>query len=446
MSNLNGLSFDTLNRMRESFLSDRANRTNMRAATSVGLSKAALDSTVDWSITQHFSIDLKQGSITNQKQSGRCWMFASLNTMRFEIIKKYKLKDFELSQSYPLFYDKLEKSNYFLESILNTLDEETDSRLIAHLLTDPVSDGGQWDMFVGLVEKYGVVPKDVMKETAVSSMTREMDRVLTRKLREYTCTLREAHAAGEVESSLRERKAQMIEEVYRILCISLGCPPVAFDLEMRDEDDNLIRRNGITPQEFFREFVGWDLSDYVSIISAPTKDKPFFRTYGIEYLGSVYEGRPVHYLNLPLDALKKAAIAQLSDGHPVWFGCDVGQSSARNGVMDPGIVRYDELFNVSFTMDRAQRLDYHESLITHAMVFLGVELDDSGAPVRWRVENSWGNEPGREGYYVMSDAWFDEYLYQVVVNRNYLPEEYRKMLSQEAIMLKPWDPMGSLAR
>ena len=237
----------------------------------------------------------------------------------------------------------------------------------------------------------------------------------------------------------------MLGEVYRILAICLGVPPQVFTFEARDCDDNFIRQSDVTPQEFFRNSVGWDLSDYVSLINAPTADKPYFRTYGVKFLSSVYEGRPVRYLNLPIAQLKEAAIAQLKDGRPVWFGCDVGQSSIREGVMDPDVLRYDELLGVKFTLDRGQRLEYHQSLMTHAMVLLGVNLDEDGHPTRWRVENSWGKDAGADGYYVMSDEWFDEYLYQIVVDKKYLPRETAALLSQEPIMLEPWDPMGSLA-
>ena len=193
--------------------------------------------------------------------------------------------------------------------------------------------------------------------------------------------------------------------------------------------------------------MGWDLSNYVSLIHAPTADKPFGKTYSVKYLGSVKEGRPVKYLNLPIEQLKAAAIAQMQDGKPVWFGCDVGKSSIReNGIMDLGVIRADQLFGLSFPMDKAQRLDYGHSLMTHAMVFLGVNLDDQGKPNRWRVENSWGKEPGKDGYYVMSDDWFSEYTYQVVVHRKYLPGEALEQLKAEPILLEPWDPMGSLAR
>lgn len=424
-----------------------ANAIAMNAVVHNGVVKSAISYEAFRQQRHEFSVNIKTGEITNQKASGRCWMFAALNVMRFEVMEKLKLESFEFSQSYPLFFDKLEKANYFLENILDTLDEPTGGRLVSFLLTDPMGDGGQWDMFCGLVEKYGVVPKDAMPESSCSSATREMDYYLTLKLREFACTLRTAHQKGAARQQLLEKKEQMLEEIYKILCICLGKPPKAFCFEARDVDGNFIREAQITPKEFFQKYVGWNLEDYVSLINAPTRDKPFGKTYSVRYLGSVKEGRPVRYLNLPVEQLKAAAIAQLKDGKPVWFGCDVGKCSIReNGMMDLSVIRADQLFGISFPLNKAERLDYGHSLMTHAMVFLGVNLDEQGKPNRWRVENSWGKEPGKDGYYVMSDDWFTEYTYQVVVHKKYLSSEALAQLEAEPVMLQPWDPMGSLAR
>ncbi len=436
-----------LTKFEQQFDANPANAVAMNAAVQNGIVKSAISYEAFRRERHEFSVNIKQGEITNQKASGRCWMFAALNVMRFEVMQKLNLETFEFSQSYPLFFDKLEKSNYFLENILDTLDEPTAGRLVSFLLTDPMGDGGQWDMFCGLVEKYGVVPKDAMRESVSSSATREMDYYLTLKLREFACTLRTAHEKGAEMEQLRGSKEQMLAEIYRILCISLGKPPKEFCFETRDKDGNFIRDAKITPQEFFAKYVGWNLDDYVSLINAPTADKPFGKTYSVKYLGSVKEGRAVRYLNLPIEQLKAAAIAQMQDGKPVWFGCDVGKCSIReNGIMDLNVIRADQLFGVSFPMDKAQRLDYGHSLMTHAMVFLGVNLDEQGRPNRWRVENSWGKEPGKDGYYVMSDDWFTEYTYQVVVHKKYLSQEALEQLKAEPILLESWDPMGSLAK
>ena len=437
---------EMLSRFSADFNAEKCHKIAMNAVTQNGVTKSAMSPMALRKDEHQFSINLKQGEITNQKSSGRCWMFAALNTMRFEIIKKLNLETFELSQNYPLFWDKLEKANYFLENILATLDEPTNGRLIAWLLSSPLGDGGQWDMFCGLIDKYGVVPKDAMPETACSSATGEMDKFMTLKLREYACKLRAMHKDGKTAEELASQKEEMLSTIYRMLCICLGEPPRSFTFETRDKDDKFIRVENITPQEFFAKYVGLNLEDYVSLINAPTKDKPYGHSYTVKFLGSVRGGRPVRYLNVPVEVLKRASIAQMSDGQPVWFGCDVGAFSIReNGIMDMDVLKTDELFETQWNLTKAQRLDYGQSLMTHAMVFTGVNLDGEGKPERWRVENSWGKEAGKDGYYVMSDRWFDEYTYQVVVNRKYLTEEELRQYESEPIALEPWDPMGSLA-
>ena len=440
------ISQNLLDQLEKRFDENPGNRMAMNAAVSCGICASSRNYVTEREIHHEFSISLEQGAVTNQKRSGRCWMFAVLNCMRFQVIKKQNLEDFELSQSYPLFYDKLEKANYFLESILDTLDEPTDGRLIAHLLAAPLNDGGQWDMLCSIVEKYGLVPKTAMPESVSSSATQEMVSYMTEKLREYACVLRKGHKAGKSMEQLKKEKEAMMETVYRMLCISLGKPPRTFTFEYRDKDGNFHREANLTPKAFYEKYVGLRLDDYVSVINAPTEDKPFYRSYTVQYLGNVKEGRPVKYVNLPIEEMKQAPIAQLKDGEPVWFGCDVGKRSFRDGgLMDTGIYDVETLFDTDFPMTKAERLEYGQSLMTHAMVFQGVNLDENGKPDRWRVENSWGEEAGKKGYFVMSDRWFDEYNYQVVVNKKYLSSKALEAYEKEPVRLNPWDPMGSLA-
>lgn len=437
-----GIGADLLDKFSSAYQGDPVNALRTHAVVKCGLSDAAVNQREDIDNPMIFEVELESGKITNQKSSGRCWLFAGLNTMRYEIMKKLNLETFELSQSYQMFYDKLEKANYFLESILATLDEPLSGRLVNHLLTAPVQDGGQWDMFVALVEKYGCVPKSVMPESFHSSNSGMMNKMLTLKLREDAMQLR---AMERDLDKQRAAKEEMLCEIYRMLCICLGEPPRAFDVSFRDKDKNFITERNITPLAFFEKYVGQALDDYVSIINAPTADKPYGKTYTVSFLGNVAGGRSIKYLNLPSDELKRMAIAQLKDGQPVWFGCDVGQMLMRDrGIMGMNTFDYDGVLGVHFGLDKAQRLDYGESMMTHAMVFLGVHLVD-GKPVRWKVENSWSDKSGQDGYYLMTDAWFDEYNYQVVVNKKYLTDEQRAALDQEPVKLAPWDPMGSLA-
>ena len=429
---------------------ERANAVAKNAVTSMGIRTAARVPEAVAKNALAFDIDLAQGDRCNQQRSGRCWMFASLNTMRYRTIKKYNLKTFELSQAYPLFWDKLEKSNWFLCNIIDTLDEPLDGRLVSYLLTDPICDGGQWDMFRALVAKYGVCPKEAMPETACSKNTHEMDAYLTRYLRGCARRLRDAHAAGTAVDDLQQMRAQMVEEIYALLVTCLGEPPATFEVRLRDKDDNLALSGTFTPQEFFVTAVDMQLDDFVSLISAPTADKPFGHAFTISRLGNVVEAGGVRYLNLPVDELKRVAVAQLADGLPVWFGCDVDQSYLREeGIMDTASIDIDGLFGfaVEKCLDRAERLDYGESLMTHAMVFEGVRLNEDGKPTLWKVENSWGKDHGRDGFDTISDAWFDEYVYQVVVDKKYLTPQQRDVYENEqATVLAPWDPMGSLAR
>ncbi len=430
----------------EAFHADRSNQVACDAVMTNGLNKSCQNQEARRRQTHSFSLTIKQGEVTNQKQSGRCWLFAALNVMRSRIIRNLNLEDFELSQNYMLFWDKMEKSNYFLENILDTLDEPVGSRLLDFLLRDPVGDGGQWDMMANVAAKYGVVPKTSMPESAVSSSTREMGRVLTELLRSDAVILRRMASEGSDREALTLKKEEMLKDVYRILVICLGEPPKTVDFEVRDKDNNFIRDLGLTPQEFFKKYVDLDLNDYISLINAPTSDKPFYHRYTVKMLGNVKEGNPVCYINLPIQELKAAAIAQMQDGEPVWFGCDVGARMDREGgLLDTASYDYENTLQIKLGMTKAERLDYGQSLMTHAMVFQGVNLTEDGVPTRWRVENSWGDESGKKGYYVMSDAWFDEYMYQVVVNKKYLSKEQLAVIDTTPIELNPWDPMGSLA-
>lgn len=437
-----------LEELKEKFNSDRANKIAQYAATTNGIEKAALNNEKTDGKVFSFNIEVKQGKITDQKRSGRCWMFASLNVMRNKIIKKYNLKTFELSQSYPLFFDKLERANYFLNSILKTLDEELTGRLVSHLLTDLMGDGGQWDMFKNIVNKYGVVPKYAFEESENSSNTTALNNFLKKLLRRNAFLLRDAHENGKSKEELEKMIEDFMKEIYNVLSISLGTPPTKINFEAVDKDDNHISYKNLTPQEFFKNFVEMDTNDYISIINAPTKDKPFNETYTVKFLGNVIEGDPVKYINLDIKEFKKAALKQLQGGEPVWFGCDVGQFFYRAGYnLDLNTLKADELFNVDFKLNKSQRLDYHESLMTHAMVFTGVEYDEKNdKTLRWKVENSWGKDSGHDGYLVMSDEWFDEYMYQILINKKYLTQETIENFKKAPKELEPWDPMGSLAK
>lgn len=392
-----------------------------------------------------FSVDLETGKVANQKQSGRCWMFAAMNTFRHKILNNFHLKEFELSQNYTFFWDKYEKANYFYENILATANEPLTSRKVAFLLQTPQQDGGQWDMMVSIFQKYGVVPKTAMPESSNSSNSRDLNTLLNKKLRKDAVALRKLVADGKDSEEIQKAKAGMLQDIYDFLAISLGTPPETFDFEYRDEEKNYHLDQQLTPQTFYEKYVGVDLDNYVSIINAPTADKPFNKSYTVEMLGNVVGGKDVRYLNVEMETFKKLAIAQLEQGESVWFGCDVGQSSTRDsGIMSLDAYDLNDLFNVDFDMTKAERLDYGDSLMTHAMVLTGVDLVD-GKSTKWKVENSWGEKVGSNGFFVMSDAWMDEYTYQIVVRKDLLSEEQKAAFDAEPTVLAPWDPMGALA-
>lgn len=392
-----------------------------------------------------FSVDVTTGKVSNQKQSGRCWMFAALNTFRHKMLNDFNLKEFELSQNHTFFWDKYEKANYFYENILATANEPLTSRKVAFLLQTPQQDGGQWDMIVSIFQKYGVVPKTVMPESSNSFNSRDLNNYLNKKLRKDAVALRQLVAEGKTAEDIQTAKEAMLEDIYRFLATSLGTPPETFDFEYRDEDKNYHIDRNLTPQSFYEKYVGVDLDDYVSIINAPTADKPYNQSYTVEMLGNVVGGKEVKYLNVDMPTFKKLAIAQLEQGESVWFGCDVGQSSTRDtGIMALDAYDINDLFDIDFTMTKAERLDFGESLMTHAMVLTGVDLID-GESTKWKVENSWGEKVGTNGFFVMSDAWMDEYTYQIVVRKEFLTAEQLAAFEAEPTVLAPWDPMGALA-
>lgn len=404
-------------------------------------SKIAMDPT--------FSIELETGKVADQKQSGLCWVFAALNTLRHPMQAKFKIKDFELSQGYIFFWDKLEKSNYFYENVIKTADLKIGDRKIDFLMATPQQDGGQWDLICGLLEKYGVVPKSIMPDTASRINSSELNHVLNSKLRKDAVQLRKLINDGVSLSEVEATKEHMLSEVYRMLVYTIGEPPTQFNWSYRDDNQQFHQVENITPQEFYKQYINLNLADHISTINAPTADKPYNHVYTVELLGNVVGGRQVRHLNLELQDFKQAAIKQLQAGEAVWFGSDISQMSDRKtGIMDTKLYDLNGLFNIDLSMTKAQRLDYGESMMNHAMVITGVDLNNDQQPTKWKVENSWGEKVGTKGYFVMSDTWFDQFVYQLVIDKQYLPEKLQQVYEQEKDapkVLAPWDPMGALA-
>jgi len=441
-----------LARLRESFTASAACKLAQNAVTQTSIDDVALNRAVVTQMDHTFSHVLDDWSCTNQKKSGRCWCFAGLNLFRAGAMKKMNVKDFEFSQNFTLFWDKLERANYFLEAIIETAALDVDDRTVAFLLDRPLDDGGQWNMFINIVKKHGLAPKAAMPETESSSNTAKMNTNLKARLREAAKALRSLRGSGAPMEAVRAAKDEIIADLHRILCIHLGTPPDRFLWQWNDKDRKFTRDGELTPQEFARKYVGLDLEDYVCLVNDPRPTSPFNRTFTVKHLGNVVGGEPVRYLNVDIDVMKDVAMRTIMAGEPVWFGCDVGKMMHRDkGLWDARLFDYEAVYDTRFTLDKADRLVHHQTLMTHAMLFTGVDVIDGargtpGRARRWRVENSWGEEGGKKGFYIMNDSWFDEHMFEIAAKRSMLPESLRDAIEQEPIVLPPWDPMGSLAR
>lgn len=392
----------------------------------------------------NFSIDIKTLPITNQKASGRCWIFAATNVLREIIAKELNLENFELSQSYLAFYDKLEKLNYALEIIIETINDDYDDRTLQYILKSGIGDGGQWDMFVNIVKKYGLCPKNVYPETYTSSNTRYINSLINAEMRAFAPAAREYLKKGGMELVLKEKETLM-DKFYKALVSCYGLPPETFDFEYTDKDKKYNKVEGFTPLSFFEKYIGTQLDDYVSIINAPTDDKEFMKSYTVKYLGNVAGGKAVTHLNLPIERMKELIIAQLKDGQIVWFGSDVGAyRDVDRASWDDTYFDFKSLFGLDYYCEKGKSLDFAISQMTHAMCITGVNLVND-KPTKWKIENSWGNVGPNAGYYIISESWFNRYTFQAVVNKKYLSKEELDAYNAKPIELKPWDPMGSLA-
>ena len=434
-----------LKEMRRTFAADSSAKMAQNAVANNDLLDVALDRAMVQDIDFSFSIKLDKWRVTNQRRSGRCWLFATLNLFRPSTMAKLNVKNFEFSQSHIHFWDKFERANHFYEAIIDTADRPVDDRTIGFLLGDPIGDGGQWNMAMNLIRKHGLVPKSAYPESKSSSNTRWMNANLKDILRSGASEIRAILEAGGSAAEARAHKESRLTEICRILCIHLGTQPEKLDWQWEDKDGKFHRRGKITPQEFAAEYVEIDWEDYVCIVNDPRNE--YYRTYTVDYLQNVAGGPPVVYLNVPSSEMKGVTQKLLEDGLPVWMGCDVGkQMHRKRGLWDAKLFDFGALYGAEFGMDKADRLRFGQTMMTHAMLFTGVDVVD-GKPRRWRVENSWGDkESGRKGYYTMNDSWYDEYMFEIACPSDYLSDEMSEGLETEPIVLPAWDPMGSLAR
>ena len=448
MKNINIVNFEIdqkeLKDFKTNYEKDTKNKVVKNALTKNPISEIVYDAKNEKDVINDFSIEVKTLPVCNQKQSGRCWIFAACNFLREKIAHELNVTNFELSQNYIAFFDKLEKANYLLASIVDLIASEPDERVLMHVLVNGVGDGGQWDMFVNLVKKYGVVPKNVMNETYQSSGTRESDILINSLARQFAAKAKKLHKNGKTDKILVLKKETM-QLIYNLLVNCFGEPPVNFDFEYTDKEGKYHIEEGYTPKTFFDKYVK-NLDDYISIVNAPTESKPFYNTYTIDYLNNVIEGKRIVHLNLPMERFKELIISQLKDNEIVWFGSDVSNYRDRNtGLWDDLSFDYKSAFSFEIKFDKAEMLDFHESAMNHAMCLTGVNIKNRKIN-RWKVENSWGKEAGNQGYFIMSDSRFDSYVYQAVINKKYLNEKELKVLEGEPIVLAPWDPLGTLAK
>ena len=429
--------------LRKGFDAESSNKVAQNAVTNVKLPDLTLNRDLVQDIDDSFSTKLDDWKVTAQMRSGRCWLFATLNLLRVGAMKKMKLKNFEFSQAHIHFWDKFERANHLLEAIIETSDRPVDDRTIHFLLSDPIGDGGQWNMAMNLIRKYGLVPKSAYPESDSSSATRWMNAELKNILRSSACEIRAIVDGGGSIDEARAHKEKRIADIWNMLCIHLGTPPKTFNWQWRDKDGEFHRNGRMTPQQFASEFVDIDWEDYVCIVNDPRNE--YYQTYTIDFLQNVAGGPPVVYLNVPSKEMKAITQKLLEDGIPVWMGCDVGKEMDRKrGLWDADLFDVEGLYGVEYGMDKADRLRHNQTMMTHAMLFTGVDVVN-GRPRRWRVENSWGDETGQKGYYTMNDSWYDQYMFEIAAPTSYLNEKMQAGLESEPVVLPAWDPMGSLA-
>ena len=435
-----GLDAAALGRLENSFGGTASDIALRNAVANNAIDKLAKNSANANKVDAHFTYRVKSNGITNQKRSGRCWLFTGLNVLRAQIMAKHGMGELYFSQNYNFFYDQLEKANLFLQGIIDTADRSADDKTVDWLFQNPIGDGGQFTGISDNFMKYGVVPAEVMHETESSEATDKLRQLLGWRLREDGLRLREKHAAGATVAQLKEEKMKMLEGVYRILALTLGEPVKEFTWTLRDKKGNAVSTKTYTPQSFYQEFAGNDLrNDYIMLMNDPSRE--FYKLYEIDYDRHTYDGKNWTYINLPIDDIKEMAIASLKDSTMMYFSCDVNKFLDRDrGYLDVNNYDYGSLFGTKFGMNKKERILTHASGSTHAMTLMAVDLDKNGKSTKWMVENSWG-DGANKGHLIMTDEWFNEYMFRLVVNKKYAPAKVLSILKQKPILLPAWDPM-----
>lgn len=437
-----GITPEMLTKIKAGYQNTPENKALRNAIVANDINKLAANADNSTAFDDHFSNKVNSKAITDQKSSGRCWMFTGMNVMRSKAIAKHNLPaDFQFSQAYTFFWDQLEKSNLFLQAVLDHRAKSMEDKYVEWLFKNPIGDGGQFTGVADLVTKYGIVPKDVMPETYSSNSTSRMSNILSLKLREYGLELRKmANNKSTTEQQLQDRKTEMLQTIYRILVMTIGEPPTEFTWTQRDASGKAVSTETYTPQSFFKKYVNEDFTKYFMIMNDPTRE--YYKVYEIEYDRHVYDGENWVYLNLPMEDIAPLAIASIKDSTMMYFSCDVGKFLDRDkGWLDVNNYDYASLFGTTFNMTKKERVATFASGSSHAMTLCAVDLDANGKPLKWMVENSWGSSYGHNGFLIMTNEWFNEYMFRVVIEEKYMPSKFLILLKQKPIILPPWDPM-----
>lgn len=436
--NHGGISPEMLNSFRSQYSVDAANKSRHNALNAAPIDKLAFNEAVRNGFDDNFSHKVETKGITDQKSSGRCWLFTGLNVLRAQAMADHHLPALTFSQNYNFFFDQLEKANLFLQGVIDTSDLPMDDRKVEWLFQNPISDGGTFCGVVDIVSKYGVVPSEIMAETEISNSTSKFRQILSTRLREDGLRLRDAKAKGASPQQMEQMKSSQLAEVYKILALALGQPPTEFSWSTKDKDGNIIETALYTPQSFYRKFLGNDLkNDYILLMNDPSRQ--YWKVYRIDYDRHSYDGMDWTYLNVPMEEIKKAAINSIKDNKSMYFSCDVGKFLDRErGSLDLNNYDYESLFDTEFGMNKAERISSWASASSHAMTLSGVDLDEKQHPKKWLIENSWG-DTGHKGYLIATDPWMDEYLFRLVVDKRYVSPEVRKAIKQQPILLPSWD-------
>lgn len=430
-----GITQDMLNQIKSSYKHTPADKAIYNAMAETSIAVLAKNHENLANFDTNFTNKVVSHGITDQQQSGRCWLFTGLNVLRAQMMAKYGLDEMEFSQNYCFFYDQLEKANLFLQGIIDTREKPMDDKMVEWLFRNPISDGGQFTGISDVIGKYGVVPSSIMPETYSSENTSQIARLVGLKLREFGLQLRDEAAKGVKVSALEAKKTEMLSTIYRMLALAFGEPVERFTWTMNGETKEY------TPQSFYQEYLGNDLTNnYVMLMNDPSRE--YYKCYEIDFDRHVYDGKNWTYVNLPVEDIKAMAIESIKDSTMMYFSCDVAKFlDSKRGTLDLKNFDYESLMGTTFGMNKKQRVQTFASGSSHAMTLMAVDLDKDGKPKKWMVENSWGAEAGYKGHLIMTDEWFDEYMFRLVVEKKYVPEKVLNILKQKPIRLPAWDPM-----